>query len=233
MSTTGGKIKNIYLNMPKKYLNKASNPNFEKHQFNIPFYCVVVAPSGSGKTNFTFNLIECFCEGKGTFASITIVTRNKNEPLYNYLQEKCPGISIFEGMNNLPDLDAFDNTENHLVIVDDLVLNKNQTTICDYYIRARKQNCSVMYLSQSYYDVPKLIRKNCRYLVILKLHGNRDIKLILSECGLGLTKNQLFKMYEYATSEDLQPFIIDLDGKKNDKMFRAGLLEYLDPANYN
>lgn len=125
----GTEIRNIYLEMDKDLVMKASNPNFDIHNFEIPFYGVVVAPSGSGKTNFIYNLIERFSEGEGTFESINIVTRNADEPLYRLLKRKCPDIQIDEGMHNLPDLDDFDKQYNHLVIVDDLVLDKNQTMI--------------------------------------------------------------------------------------------------------
>ena len=52
-----------------------------------------------------------------------------------------------------------------------------------------------MFLSQSYYGTPKIIRQNINYLVILKLGGTRDINSILRECSVDLTKIQLLEMY--------------------------------------
>lgn len=223
----GTEVRNIYLEMDKDLIMKAPNPNFDIHNFEIPFYAVVVAPSGSGKTNFIYNLIERFSEGEGTFQSINIVTRNKDEALYHWLQRSCPGIQIDEGMHNLPDLDEFDKNFNHLVIVDDLVLDKNQRTICDFYIRARKLNVSVMYLSQKYFEIPIMIRANCRYLILMKIRGLRDVSLKLKEVSVGVSKEELMQIYKLCTKNKLQPMIIDMDSSNPNKTFRKGFLEYI------
>lgn len=225
-------IVNWYERIPKEMLDIADNPNFHIHHLKIPFRLCVVAPSGSGKTNFLLNLIHLFSQGaKGTFADITIITRNKDEPLYNYLVSKCDQIQVKEGIHNLPQLDKMDKKVNHLVCFDDLVLSKDQSAIENYYIRARKLNCSVIYLSQSYFRIPKIIRNNCSYMVILKLSGNREVNLILSEFGLGVSREQLIAMYEYATQEKFSPLLIDLE-EDPFKRFRKGFSEILDPAGF-
>jgi hypothetical protein len=221
-------IINFYEKIPKDMLDTAENPNKELHNLNLPFRMVIVAPSGSGKSNFLVNLIYLFCQGnKGTFETIHIITRNKDEPLYNFLSKKCESIIIKEGIESLPPLDKFDKKTNHLVCFDDLQLLKNQDPIMNYYIRARKKNCSVIYLAQNYYQVPKVVRCNCSYLVILKLSGARDAKMILSELGLGLDKETLMEIYEYATREKFSPLVVDIEADKH-KRFRRGLLEIIN-----
>lgn len=243
---------NVYERIPRHLLNNAHNPNYDLHGIKIPFRMIVVAPSGSGKTNFVVNLIGLFSkirrkpkkrktrwekmleemgvveddEEQGTFKDIHIITRNKNEPLYNYLEKVSPDIVITEGLETIPDLDAFDNKENHLVVFDDLVLENNLKPIIEYYIRARKQNVSVIFLSQTYYGIPKTIRINSNYIVILKLSGMKDIKMILSEFSLGVSKEVLLDMYNYATSQAMNAFIIDVSASP-DKMFRRNFTEYL------
>jgi ABC-type dipeptide/oligopeptide/nickel transport system ATPase component len=101
-------IVNWYEKIPKEMLDKAENPNFNVHKLKVPFRMCVVAPSGSGKSNFLVNLIHLFSQGKGTFADITIITRNKDEPLYNFLTSKCDQIQVKEGLTNLPQLDKLD-----------------------------------------------------------------------------------------------------------------------------
>jgi len=225
-------IVNWYEKVPKEMLDIADNPNLHIHHLKIPFRMCVVAPSGSGKTNFLVNLIHLFSQGsKGTFADITIITRNKDEPLYNYLTSKCDQIQVKEGIHNLPQLDKMDKKVNHLVCFDDLVLAKDQSSIENYYIRARKLNCSVIYLSQSYYRIPKVIRNNCSYMVILKLSGNREVNMILSEFGLGVSREQLLGMYEFATNEKFSPLLIDLE-EEPVKRFRKGFSQILDPAGF-
>jgi hypothetical protein len=221
-------IINWYEKMDKSLLVQAENPNFDLHRLKIPLRMCVVAPSGSGKTNFLVNLIHLFSRGKGTFADITIITRNKDEPLYNFLSAKSDQIQIKEGLHNLPQLDKMDKAVNHLVCIDDMVLAKDQSQIENYYIRARKLNCSVIYLSQSYYRIPKVIRNNCSYMVILKLSGQREVNMILSEFGLGVSKEQLIHLYETATAEKFSPLLLDLEAQPFER-FRKGFTQVLTP----
>ena len=220
-------ITNLYEKMPKEFLDKVENPNFNLHKLKIPMRMCIVAPSGSGKTNFLCNLISVFSANKGTFQSITIITRNKDEPLYRWITSKCDSIIIKEGVENTPPLDKFDKDFNHLVCFDDLVLAKDLSKVENYYIRARKLGVSCIFLSQSFFKIPKIIRNNCSYMVLLKLSGNREVNIILSEFGLGVTKDQLLEIYKYATAEKMSPLIIDMDASPEDR-FRKGLLEVID-----
>lgn len=221
---------NFYEIMDKKFLTKTENPNYHLHGLNLSFRMCIVAPSGSGKTNFLTCLCALFCRGpRGTFIDINISTKNKDEPLYNYLASMSDMIHIREGSDfeTLPKLDDFDkDAGNHLVVVDDLVLEKNQERICNYFIRARKLNVSVIYISQTYFGIPPVIRKNINYLVLLKLSGQRDINAILRETGIGLTKEQLIAMYEYATNEKFSALLVDMEAP-NEKRFRKNWSEIL------
>lgn len=221
-----GQIENLYEKIPKELLDKVDNPNFNLHRLKLPFRMCIVAPSGSGKTNFLVNLLSIMSSGKGTFASIHIITRNADEPLYKWIQGKSDQIMIKEGLSNTPPLDKFDKELNHLVVWDDLVLAKDLSMVENYYIRARKLNVSVIFISQSYFKIPKIIRNNCSYMVLLKLSGNREVNMILSEFGLGVSKDQLIALYEFATREKFSPLLIDMEADK-DSRFRKGLIDIL------
>lgn len=226
------KIVNCYEHIPSEFLDKKlSNPNKSHHNFDIPFRACVVAPSGSGKTNFVTNLIRLFCMGAGTFTNITIICKDASEPLYKYLASRSDSIQVKEGLHNLPPLDKADKNNSTLVVVDDCQLEKDQQRVCEYYIRCRKKSVSIMYLAQNYYQIPKIIRNNCNYLIILKISGDRDLRTILKENSVGVQdKDQLVRMYEYATAEKFSPFIIDIEESNIQHKFRKGLTEYLNPS---
>jgi Ni2+-binding GTPase involved in maturation of urease and hydrogenase len=220
-------VRNVYEIMPKDFLLECENPNIEEHNMKIPMRMTCVSPSGSGKTNFIFNLIALFCKPPGTFYKIFIITRNSDEPLYNFLKSKSDEIQILEGMNNLPVLDKFDKDLPSLVVVDDLVLAKDQSRISNYFIRARKLNVSCIYISQSYYAVPKLIRQNSNYLTILRLSAEREIKMIMSESAM-MDREKLMDLYNRATSTPMVPLVISMDtGIDDPKKFRKGFNEFL------
>lgn len=220
-------IVNFYEVIPKKYLDDVENPNFNLHHIEIPFRICVVAPSGSGKTNFVLNLIRVFSQGKGTFTDITIVTRNKDEPLYNWLAGQSDNIKIMEGMTNNPKLDDYDKKYNHLLIWDDLVLSKNLDPVCEYYLRARKKNVSLMFLSQSYTDIPKMIRKNSTFLVLFDLGGSkREQDFIMREWSGELDRDELRAIYEDAVKEKLSPLIIKGGKVKRNEKYRKGFIGF-------
>jgi hypothetical protein len=220
-------IVNFYDVIPKKYLDNAENPNFNLHLIEIPFRMCVVAPSGSGKTNFVLNLIRVFSQGKGTFTDITIITRNKDEPLYNWLAGQSDNIKILEGMTNNPKLDDYDKKYNHLLIWDDLVLSKNLDAVSEYYLRARKKNVSLLFLSQSYVDIPKMIRKNSTYLVLFDLGGSkRERDYIMREWSGELDKDELSAIYNDATNEKLSPLIIQGGKSKRNEKYRKGFIGF-------
>jgi len=222
-----GKIENMYNKIPSQFLDKVENPNFDLHHLKLPMRMCIVAPSGSGKTNFLINLISLFSKGKGSFQSIYIITRNADEPLYQWIQTVSNQIIVKEGLSNTPPLDKFDKDYQHLVVFDDLVLSKDLSMVEQYYIRGRKLGVSVIFISQSFFKIPKMIRNNCSYMVLLKLSGNREVNLIMSEFGLGVTKDELLKIYDYATKEKFSPLIIDMEADKEHR-FRKNFLEIID-----
>ena len=64
-------------------------------------------------------------------------------------------------------------------------------------------------------------------MVLLKLSGQREVNIILSEFGLGVTKQQLMDIYKYATNVKFSPLIIDME-IDGDHKFRKGFLEIID-----
>jgi len=158
----------------KKYCYKTENPNYDLHHFDTPFRSLVVAPSGSGKSNFITNLISLFCKGRGTYDNIYIFCKCKDEPLYRYLADKSKGlIEVFENLEKLPALNDLNACKQTLIIFDDMVTDiQKHPIISEYFIRGRKKGASIMFLSQSFYNTPKIIRQNVNYVVILKLGGH-------------------------------------------------------------
>jgi hypothetical protein len=180
----------------------------------------VIAPSGSGKSIFLTNLITLFCKGtEGTFDNIYIFCKSRDEPLYKYLSDKSKGlIDVHENLEKLPPINDLNTCKQTLIIFDDMVTDlKKHPIISEYFIRGRKKSASIIFLSQSYYNTPKIIRQNINYCVILKLGGTRDINSILRECSIGISKEQLLYMYNEATKKKFDTMIINLDKSGNER----------------
>jgi len=214
-----------YKKIPKKYLLKSHNPHFDTHHIKLQFRMIIAGNSGSGKTQTLLNLLYNM---PSTFEKIFIVTKNKDEPLYNYLEDKLgkDGLTIKEGLTELPDVDSLDKEQNNLIVLDDLVNEplKQQRPVADFFIRARKKNASIIYISQSFYAVPKLIRDNINYLIIKQVSSMKNLTMICRECSLGIEKKQLKKIYDDATQSKQDFLLIDLEGDK-DERFRKNFDE--------
>jgi hypothetical protein len=215
-----------YKKLPSKYLLKQHNPNFEIHGIKVPFRMLIIGGSGAGKTQTFLNILHNF---GNTFQNIYIITKNKDEPLYNYLEDKLgkDGLSVKEGISNAPDLDDLDKQEQTLIVMDDLVLEKNQRQLEEYFIRARKQNASLIYISQSYYAVPRMIRQNLTYLVIKRLNTLGDLFRIMREYSLGVDKDQLKKIYDASTDTKQNFLLVDLEEEPASR-FRKNFNEVYD-----
>lgn len=200
-------IRNFYNLIPKE--KGIHNPGFSKHGLEIPFYMLIIGGSGSGKTNVLFQFLQA---SSGTFQKVVICIKNKEEPLYKLLEDKVEEIEFYEN-GDIPDIKEFEQYKSSLIVFDDLVLEKDQSKIMQYFIRGRKFGISCIYISQSYYKVPKLIRINCRYIILKKLSSVKDLKLIVSEYNLNYNVDEVLNVYNQAT-ENFEDFLL-IDTRNN------------------
>jgi type IV secretory pathway VirB4 component len=216
-----------YKKIPERFLLKSHNPHYETHHIKLPFRMIIMGSSGSGKTQTLMSLIYNMPD---TFENIYIVTKNKDEPLYNYIDEKLgkKGLKMMEiDKDGLPDLDKLNKEQQTLIVMDDLVGEKNQKPMEQFFLRARKKNASLVYITQSYYAVPKMIRNNMTYLIIKQISSMIYLTMIAREYDLGLEKKKLMEMYKDATADKQNFLLLDLDGDPTQR-FRKGFNDYYD-----
>ena len=210
----------------KEMNNKAYNPGFENTDIEIPARICLQGSSGSGKTSILMNYIYLTND---TWSHIYIVTKS-SEPLYDYLQKqlKNKNIDVFYDINKLPlPKDLPNPDEQKLVVFDDCVTIKNQSTIVDYFIYGRKKNITTFYLSQSYYGIPKSIRGQFTYLLIVKVGQKRDLNLILlSDSGGMVEKDVLKNLYDDSTKERINFLKINLNTADLNKKFSKNFNEF-------
>ena len=98
-----------------------------------------------------------------------------------------------------------------IVVFDDLVCEKNQNSIINYFINGRHRNCCVIYLTQTFYKVPKDIRDNCSHLCIFRLDPKEN-KRIANEIGVD------HNVLDRATDKNYSFFYYDKPLKKMKKI---------------
>lgn len=234
-------IINFYeLDTVKKYAIQYDNPNydFDTMPLKHPMRLLICGCSGSGKSNIILNIINLM---DSTFEKIVLFTQDKSEQLYEYLEDVLDdGIEIYEGIHNVNTYD-FNNLEEkqYLFIFDDMCIEneRDQKNISNLFIRGRKmanqKGCSVVYLTQSYFQVPSVIRKQMTGLILRKINGKKDLGFILKDQTIGARKEQLLEMYNACTDDnDIRNFLyIDLSAPEKYR-FRFRFDTILDINNF-
>jgi hypothetical protein len=228
-----GELRNFYeVDSVREETKPYPNPNFNLTQISIPFHMLVVAKTGTGKTNAILNLIELFSKGKGTFSHLYILHKIE-EPLYNLLRDKLKDqITFYKKITDLPDPKDLNLHEGMpLIIFDDVITIKDQKKIEEYYIYGRKLNnvgCCCIYISQKYYSIPIIIRAQARYILLLKIRETSDLKRILKSCDIGINIEDFIKIYEYATKEELSFLKIDAQSKDINKALSKNFNQFIE-----
>ena len=153
------------------------------------FRMLICGNSGSGKTNLLFHMLM---KPLLYYDEIYLYARNLEQDKYKRLIQKMRelthklGYEIINVSNDeiIPVTEMGNEDNQKLVIFDDYVCDKNQRQIVDYFIQGRHKNCSVIYLSQSFYKTPKDIRLNCSHYCLYEFPSSREANRISSELGV-------------------------------------------------
>ena len=148
------------------------------------FRKLICGPSGSGKINslplMIMNLLY--------FDKCYLYAKNLEQSKYEYLMKalkpvsKEVGYDILEVSNDeIQPVSEINGNNQKLLIFHDFVCEKNQVLLINYFIRGRHKNCSVIYLSQSYYKTPKDIRLNCSNFCIYEFPSANEKSLLCRE----------------------------------------------------
>ena len=221
LAMNNNEMVNFYENKKlRELLTTYDNPCFDIHRITILFRMGVISASGGGKTCMVLNMIHKMPDTWGHI----YVCYKASEPLYEFMA-KCIGeqnITFFTQLSKFPQLNDMPRDKQILCIFDDCVTypEKQQEIIKEIAIRGRKygKGISMCYLSQSFYKIPRLIRLQFNYLIILKLGSKRDTEMIISECSIGIEKDELLSLYKEATKQKFNFLKINLEtGNDNEK----------------
>ena len=198
---------NFYESIDKKKLKK-----FPKNEhFELPVRMVVASPSGSGKSNTVLYIIALLSK---CFTKIVICTKT-NETLYDHLKDTIDSVQVIEeGM--VPSMTEYDTETSKLVIFDDLVMEpkKTQAQISQYFIRGRKLGWSMVYISQSYFGIPKTIRINSQYVILGRNLTQRDLGIICRDFPSDMAVKTFIDLYKRVTNEKMATMMMDIINRK-------------------
>jgi GTPase SAR1 family protein len=107
-----------------------------------------------------------------------------------------------------------DRNKKNLVIFDDCISMKNQKVLASYFNRGRHNNC--IYLSQSYFDLDRMIRLISNILVLFKLSQRNKSDIFNNVVGTITDKNEFDAITSNAWSKKYGYIVIN---RFNEKIF--------------
>ena len=143
------------------------------------FRMFICGNSGSGKTNLLYHILM---KPLIHYDELHLNARNLEQEKYQNLiqQMKEPfhdvGYDILNVSNDkIFPVDEIGYEDNQKVVIfDDYACDRNQRQLIHYFIQGRHKNCSVVYLSQSFYKTSKDIRLNCSHYCIYDFPSSRE-----------------------------------------------------------
>jgi hypothetical protein len=202
---------------------KTINPHLDKHGISVPFRMLYAAPSGAGKTNGLMNLLVHMDK---TFHEIILCVKSSDEPLYNLLINRLgESVRLYED-GEVPSIREFSTIDTktqklkridkyqRLIIFDDLITDAGANAKAkEYFTKSRKLGMSNLYVGQSFFQIPKMIRDNCQYFVLGRNLLRKDLRMILTCFPTDLTLEEFTDLYNEMTDEPLDTMLIDINKK--------------------
>ena len=179
------------MEIPNYDSNSEKSNNYKRLYQYMPddtFRMLICGGSGSDKTNLLYHMLM---KPLVFYDQIHLYAKNLEQEKYQNMIKKFNEISKTVGYdvliynnNEIVPVENMENEAQKIVIFDDFVCEKNQKPLIDYFIRGRHKNCSVIYLSQSFYGTPKDIRLNCSHFCIYEFPSCNERNLISRELGV-------------------------------------------------
>ena len=189
---------------------------------------MITGGSGSGKTNTSLNLIkEQDCHD--VIGKIYLYAKDLSEPKYEYLIKK----SEYAGIKNINNPNAFivcsntmddvyEDIDNYnpkrnkkvLIVFDDMIADimtnkKFQAIIKELFIRCRKLNISLVFITQSYFSFPKDVRVNSTHYLIMIINNKKELQNIAINHSANIDCQDFMKIYRECTKEPYNFSTID------------------------
>ena len=93
-----------------------------------------------------------------------------------------------------------------LIVFDDMIAdminnNKLNSIVTELFIRGRKLNISLVFITQSYFKVPKDVRLNTTHFFIMKIPNKRELQQIAINHSRDIVFKDFIKIYKKCTNK--------------------------------
>ena len=120
-----------------------------------------------------------------------------------------------------------------LIVFDDMIADimanrRFQAIIKELFIRCRKLNISLVFITQSYFSVPKDVILNSTQYLIMKKNNRKELQNIAIDHSADIDYKDFMKIYRECTKEPFNFLTIDTTLPASDPLcFKKDLFDYL------
>ena len=224
------------MNTQRKKEHNINWPYIPDHPYRI----LIIGGSGSGKTNTLLNLIN----NQQDIDKIYLYAKDPYEGKYQFLIKKRESIGLkyfndakafIEHSNDM--CDVYKNINNYnpdkenkiLIVFDDMIADminnkKLNSILTELFIRGRKLNISLVFITQSYFKVPKDVRLNTTHFFIMKIPNKRELQQIAINHSSDINTKDFANIYKKCTSTPYSFLVNDTTLASDDPLrFRKNL----------
>ena len=144
-------------------------------------------------------------------------TKDPYEAKYHFLinERKRTGLkhfndpkSFIECSDHMEDIEGYNISKKYeiLIVFDDMIADminnkKLNSIVTELFIRGRKLNISLVFITQSYFKVPKDVRLNSTHFFIVKILSKRELQQIALNHSSDINSKDFIKIYKKYTAE--------------------------------
>ena len=116
-----------------------------------------------------------------------------------------------------------------LIVFDDMIADminnkKLNSIVTELFIRGRKLNISLVFITQSYFKVPKDVRLNTSHFFIAKISNKRELQQIATNHSWDISTEDFINIYRECTAEPYSFLVNDATlASDNPLRFRKNL----------
>ena len=201
------------------YVNENKTKHSQKWPYipGHPYRILITGGSGSGTTNALLNLVN----NQPYIDKIYLCAKDPYEAKHNFLISKRESTGLkhlndhkafTEYSNDMQDI--YENVDEYnidkerkiLIGFDDMIADmvndkKLNSIVTELFIRGRKINISLAFITQSYLKVPKDVRLNTTHFFISKIPNKRELQQTALNHSSDISTEDFIKIHKKCTAE--------------------------------
>lgn len=209
------------MNGGKQPLDAKNHPLVPQHGGGLgSFRWCVSGRSGAGKTNL---VVSTLMQNQIRFDHLYLYVRDPTQPKYVLLLKWINSLekafseandgaevnmaTVITNPEEIIPVDEIDSSLINVAIFDDMLLEKNQEKILEYFVRGRHRSIDCIYLGQSYHLIDPTLRKQCDYFTVFTPSSKSELIQLAKDHSL---------MYDFKEFKDI---LGKATAKKTDFLF--------------